>query len=102
MLLAIRKFVNCVLAAGEIIVLIYNKEDSGSSITTGILTKSLLPDRRVYLTERVMTNIKVQSIASLQFNPKESEEILWSSWNYRLCLHVDMFATCKRGGCNYL
>jgi hypothetical protein len=46
MVLPIRKFVHCVLAAGGIIILIY-KEDSGSNIT-GILTKSLPPDRRVY------------------------------------------------------
>jgi hypothetical protein len=39
------------------------KEESGSNLAD-ILTKSLQPDKRVYLKERIMTDIKVKSMAS--------------------------------------
>ena len=44
-------------------ILVVHKEETGSNLAD-ILTKSLSPDKRKYLIERIMTNDKVKSYAT--------------------------------------
>ena len=44
-------------------ILVVHKEDTGSNLAD-ILTKSLSPEKRLYLIERIMTDDKVKSYAT--------------------------------------